>query len=198
MPQSRTSTKTFPWGTLALQKDTILLVMGGAVSSRGTLWCADYHTGERCEPPIASLETVPATEQPSLENNLRLVREWARAGNADAMWFLGSIYHHNNHPASVWYYLAAMRRDQKAYGWQHPEIRHHALRPDCAVGRQAPDVAFAQAIPEFTPGNRSWGDWTEAVDEAERAALEVKPAGIDSAQEVPLQIDQDSRSAESA
>lgn len=114
------------YGQLAHYRQQTVLIMGNSVKTRkdGTpwVWAADWISGERINASIAELDSY-AKAQPSLLTVVQTVEAWGRAGNADAMWWLGDFFEFGsratgaNGGKALAYYLAAIRRQPDWYSY---------------------------------------------------------------------------------
>lgn len=155
-----------------------IAVLGNSISEKNTVWCADWRTGKRFDPETCWLRALPDAEQPAQIELLAKVTAWAAKGNADAAWWLGWWFEGENHAKSVWYYVAAIRREPAAFGWALERVSSDA-RSACIRGdKQKLDLAFLAEIPEFNSAD-DWGDWREAIGKAEAAPIaEVDPCAL--------------------
>ena len=152
----------------------LLVVLGNAIAEDKTIWCADDRTGERVDPPVAELCFV---ERRDLKVTLLKCQQWAREGNSDAAWWCAWYFEGTNHPKSVWYYIAALRRNPRQHAWALGRICSDAFEGCMCEGVPEPDLRFLTGVDEFrqiADGARlvsdiSWGDWEAAVRNAESA-----------------------------
>lgn len=144
----------------------LVIVMGNCVQDCGTVWCQDFVTGDRVEPRLEHLHEEE--EQPGPEGLVPKIEAWAEAGNSDAAWWLGWWHEGTNHPKSVWYYMAALRRNPKDHGWALRRIYGDARSACMREGVPRPDLSFLSDVQEFC-GAREWGDWREAISRAKTA-----------------------------
>lgn len=77
-------------------------------------------------------------------------------------------YEGRNHPRSVWYHMAAMRRSPEHHGWALERVWGDARTACTCKGVPTPDLAFLMEIDEFN-GSEVWGGWKEAVAKAAKA-----------------------------
>ncbi|MBU2819299.1 hypothetical protein HF282_17725 [Acidithiobacillus ferrooxidans] len=147
-------------------------VLGNCVDRDGTIWCADYGTGERVDIAPGDFLRL-ADDQPGRDAVVKTLTEWAHLGNADAAWWLGWWWEGTNHPRSVWYYIAALRMDPNTHGWAEDRILDDAWSGYVCEGIPKPDLSFLREIQEFRlddEGERGdIGDWKEAVRKAKAA-----------------------------
>lgn len=155
------------WGQLWLYKKRIVLVLGNCTDEEGIIWCADNASGEMLYPEARKLQRLVELQlsQP-LEIMVQKCKGWASAGNVDAMWWLGWFFEGENHKKSVWYYIAAMRKDPQRYGWGFSRVYADAQNPVMCKDIPAPDLEFLSEIQEFN-GAKVWGDGQEALRQAE-------------------------------
>jgi len=144
------------------------IVCGNAVSEQKTIWVMDWNSGDRADAQVEKLEL--RDDRKTLTENVIVEKfgEWARAGNSDAIWWLAWWFEGTNHPKSVWYYVAALRADPKAYDWAHERIMSDARTACMCEGVPQPDLSFLKDIPEIQ-GKAIGPDWIEAVAKAEQA-----------------------------
>ncbi len=167
MPTTR-PTRPIRYGDLCAYQDKVVLVMGNCSHEDDTIWCAEYVSGVRCDPPAADLKRLPQRQQHAWDEVKATVTRWAHEGNSDALWWLAWLYEGSNHPRSVWYYIAAMRRNPEAHGWALSRVYSDSRNPIMSEGVTAPDTGFLVEIAEFN-GAKVWGDWQEAVTKAANA-----------------------------
>ncbi|WP_425952998.1 hypothetical protein [Ralstonia pseudosolanacearum] len=156
-------------------------VCGNSISESGRIWIADWDTGQRGDAKPEWLELRQDRRSLFEEDILAKFVPWSRAGNSDAIWWLGWWFEGVNHPKSVWYYVAALRADAKGHGWAFERIVSDARTAYMCAGVPQPDIAFLDEIPEMR-GLPIQSDWAAAVASAEAAvhvaALEQVPARV--------------------
>lgn len=138
------------------------LLLGNSIQNDDTIWCADWRTGKRFDVLNYLLRSLPDDQQVPTEEVEARMTQWARKGDADAAWWLGWWHDGTNHPKSVWFYMAAMRKDPKAFGWALERVYSDAKYAGTCEGVPAPDLDFLREIQEFD-GAKEWGDWREAI-----------------------------------
>lgn len=142
------------------------IIFGNCVSERKTIWAMDWNTGARVDPLETAL--IGRADRDSLtETHINeRVAGWAKNGNSDAMWWLGWWFEGRHHPKSVWYYVAAMRRDPEAFGWAQGRVSSDARSAYMQEAIPKPELHFLKEIPELN--RRHIGsDWKAAVEKAE-------------------------------
>ncbi len=160
------STTTPGPGTLCLSGRRQVFILGNCVNENGEIWCADRKTGKPIYVAAAGLRPAPTTHQEG--ELLQLATQWARAGESHAAWWLGWVHEGSNHPKSVWYYIAAIRRSRKTYGWLLERVLSDARYGVMCAGTPQPCVKFLQDVCEYR-GQQS-NDWKAAIERAECAA----------------------------
>lgn len=146
----------------------LVVILGNSVEE-GNIWCADWDTFETVYPLVKDLQRQTILSQPSWEVVLKKAETHAEvAGDSNAMWWCAWYYENTNHPKSVWYYMAAMRRAPKRHGWALNRVRADAYSAYMAKGIPPPDLTFLSEIEEFH-GSSNWGDWKQALEKAKQA-----------------------------
>jgi len=146
-----------------------VFILGTAANSDGlTIWAANRITGKRVDAKLSKLVPSPLVSPDTVAELVERCKWWARDGNADAAWWLGWYFDGTNLAKSVWYYLAAIRREPKAYGWFLLNLYSNATYGVFCDGVPYPDITFMKAIPEFKDWNPS-ENWQEAIGRAEAA-----------------------------
>lgn len=143
----------------------VAMVAGNSVDSHGRLWLFDWHSSQDGYFPLSMLTARTDRRSLNEEAILGRVTEWARGGVASAMWWLAWWHEGRNHPKSVWYYVAAMRRAPKDYSWALDRVRSDAQYACMCSEVSMPDLAFLGAIPEMSGAILT--DWLEAIRQAE-------------------------------
>lgn len=105
-------------------KGNTVLIMGNCIkqdaSGTAWVWTADWDSGKRINALVADLSEDDQL-QPNLLQVVDRVRQWAGAGNTDALWWLGDFYEFGSRVTgahggkALAYYLAAIRREPTAY-----------------------------------------------------------------------------------
>lgn len=144
------------------------IICGNSVSEQKTIWVKDWNSGDRANAPVSELGLREDRKTLTEETIVSRFSEWARAGNSDAIWWLAWWFEGTNHPKSVWYYVAALRADPKAYGWARERIIDDARTPCLCKDIPTPEMAFLKDIPEIQ-GRAIGTDWAEAVAKAEQS-----------------------------
>jgi ribosome modulation factor len=109
----------------------------------------------------------PAVRTPEDGELLGLAEKWARAGRAHAAWWLGWIHSGSNHAKSVWYYIAAIRRDPGSHGWALERVISDAFSAIMCKGVHLPSLIFLREITELS--SQISHDWKGAIHSAETA-----------------------------
>lgn len=149
-----------------------LFVAGTSTHNDGSLWVMDWETGESRRVESSTLAVASFDDVPSHEEVCRRMTTWAQAGNSDAMWWLANHYEDRNHPRSVWFFVAALRRNPAAYRWLLRSIRSDAYAPN--YFRHEPVcLEFLESIPEITEGRigKNWAQAVESAVDAEHAPM---------------------------
>lgn len=146
----------------------VAMVAGNSLNSHGQLWLFDWESSQDGNFPLSML--TPRPDRRSLSEGVILDRvgEWARDGVASAMWWLAWWHEGRNHPKSVWYYVAAIRRAPSDHSWALDRVRADAQYACMCSDVPAPDLAFLGAIPEMS--GQILTDWREAIRKAEATA----------------------------
>lgn len=144
------------------------VLLGNSIQDDDTIWCSDWRTGKRFDVKNYLLRILPEAQQVTTGEIQDRMAQWAKKGNADAAWWLAWWYEGTNHPKSVWYYMAALRKDPKAFGWALNRVYSDARHACMCEGIEAPSLDFLREIQEFN-GVKVWGDWREAIAKAETA-----------------------------
>lgn len=160
----------------------VSVVAGNYPEEDHRLWVMDWSTGERGDAHLSSLFVRQDRYSVNSEALITRFSEWARSGNADAMWFLGWWFEVVNHQRSVWYYIAALRADPDRHKWAYRRIVSDAHNPSTCtmeldgstIRYPKPDLDFLQQIPEMHEAKLYCSKWREAVVQAE-AAPHVDP-----------------------
>lgn len=153
----------------------VLLMADPTYSSGELFWCANWETGATVEVPVGALIAVPAAEQPTFDQAYARIANWAEAGSSDAMWWLGQWHEGTEHARSVWYYIAAHRRDPANHGWALRRNTSNARFGLMCPGKPLPSLDFLRDIAEFRVGQVST-DW-KAAERAARVAVDVPVSG---------------------
>ena len=92
-----------------------VIILGNTIRKDGTVWVADRETGKSEWLAIRKLRKVE--QSLPFREVVHLCEQWAREGDADAMWWLAWWYEmRRNGMKSVAYYVAALRRDTRRFG----------------------------------------------------------------------------------
>lgn len=144
---------------------TIYFICGNWVE-KGEIWVINYSTGESNHIEVSTL--TKTNSDMSVEDKIETLRKYAKAGNADAMWWLAWWYEGTNHKASVWFYMAAIRKDPSNYLWAYERVisdAHHTF--------ESPDISFLKDIYEFNVMPLKHSDMRELYSDREyRGATE--------------------------
>jgi hypothetical protein len=172
--------------TLRVTRQT-LVVLGNSTAENNTIWCADYATGERVDAYLNELnpERLLSALFP-IAKTISKCREWALAGHSHAAWWLGWYYEGKNHPKSVWYYIAAMRRSPRQHDWAFVRVYGDARQPGLCRGTPPPLLSFLEEIDEFRQFRSGisslaaikWGGWQEALRSADEAVHVPAPTAV--------------------
>lgn len=147
--------------------ERVAMVAGTGVESDGRLWVFDWNSGQDGDFPLSML-TFRADRRSLTETAiLDRVTKWAGEGSASAMWWLAWWLEGRDHPKSVWYYIAAMRRAPEDHAWALDRVRSDAKYACMCRGVPAPDLAFLGTIPEMSGPILT--DWRDAIRQAEAA-----------------------------
>jgi len=167
----------------------VVVVLGNCVAANNTIWCAIDETGEQVRGVVSEMSFKEAR---AIEVTVEKCQRWARAGNASASWWCGWWFEGVNHPKSVWYCIAALRREPEKHGWALSRIVSDSYHAAVCEGVAEPDLAFLNDIAEFRQvigGVPKWGreqflsvcdefiegsdvqlgSWQEAIRHAEEA-----------------------------
>jgi hypothetical protein len=153
----------------------LLMAEAPTYSTGELLWCANWETGATLDVPVDALVAVPAAEQPAFDQAYARIASWAEAGSSDAMWWLGQWHEGSEHARSIWYYIAAHRRDPAEHGWALRRNTANARFGLMCPGKPLPSLDFLRDIAEFRVGEVST-DW-KAAERAAREAVDVPVAG---------------------
>lgn len=133
------------------------------------IWVMDWNTGEEGYALVVKLTLRDDRHAVSSDEIVNKFTQWALEGNTGAMWFLAWWYEGVNHQKSVWYYIAALRRNPSAYGWAYSRIVSDARNPIMCEGITIPSIDFLNNIPEFNKAQILSDKWHEAAVEAHAA-----------------------------
>lgn len=159
----------------------IYVVLGNCINDDDcTLWCAHWESGTHTQLDINDLQPAEPAG-PDYPNVVARVESWAACGDEQAMFWLEWWYEGTNHPRSVWYYMAAIRKAPDAYGWVAGRVHSDAYYAATCRGVPVPDLAFLAEICEFCQVRGSLsgcarldlGDWREALAKAQTATHEA-------------------------
>lgn len=146
-----------------------VFILGNCASDDGkTIWASNRQTGKRMDAVIKELIPTSVTGKDTLGELTGKCVEWAKAGNADAAWWLGWRMDGENHPKSMWYYLAAIRMNPNAYSWYLSNLHDNGKFGAMCSGVTQPDINYMREIPEFI-GQGISSNWLQAIAGAEAA-----------------------------
>ena len=78
------------------------------------IWVANLRSGEKKYVQLQNFEQLVKPQ--CYKTTVRLCQAWARKGRSHAMDWLGWFFEDDTHyAASIWYYVAALRRNRRAY-----------------------------------------------------------------------------------
>lgn len=78
------------------------------------IWTANVRSGKKHYAQIQNFEQLVKPQ--NYKSTVQLCQKWARKGHSHAMDWLGWFFEDNTHyAASIWYYVAALRRNKPAY-----------------------------------------------------------------------------------
>jgi len=155
-------------GELWLYDGRTAIICGNSITEQKTIWVMDWNSGDRAYAPVSDLKLCPERKSLTEAAIVERFADWGRRGSTDAMWWLAWWFEGRNHPKSVWYYVATLRADPKAYGWALDRILEDAKTPILCKGIADPDLSFLKEVPEVM-GEPVGSDWQDAVGRAERA-----------------------------
>ncbi|HDR8974268.1 TPA: hypothetical protein QDB32_003985 [Burkholderia vietnamiensis] len=155
------------------------VILGNSVREDGTIWCADWESLTKKYCTVGDLRAQRDVVNPSWEDLLTRMEGKAESGDADAMWWCAWAHEGTNHPKSVWFYMAAIRRDPRKHSWAWERIYSDARHPYLCEGVQEPDLSFLETVDEFC-GAREWGKWEDAITNAKVAVHAPKGSVADS------------------
>ncbi len=150
------------------QGEQVFILGNGTYDDGLTIWAARRITGERVDATVAKLIPTAITSTNTFGELTRRCAVWARAGNADAAWWLGWRFDGVNLPKSLWYYLAAIRKAPRAYGWYLSNLFDNALYGIMCEGEPQAHIGFIKDIAEFNDRKPST-NWQDAIALAENA-----------------------------
>ncbi len=153
----------------------VAVITGNLPDDEKPLWVMCWDTGESTHAPLTSLKLRDDRFSVSYLHLAERFELWARAGNADAMWFLGWWYEVINHQRSTWYYIAAIRAAPNQYVWALARVIDDARSPgtrlsshdDSTIEYPYPNLDFLSQIPEITERKLQIDQWAVAVAAAE-------------------------------
>jgi len=180
VPANRKPIQVPDYGQVFKVRGEAVCVLGNSLDDDGLLWCATWIGGLRrnlAPSAFKRAERLPvATEQVVAQ-----CEAWARAGDAEAAWWLGWWYDGSKHAKSTWYYIAAIRRDRDTHGWALGRVISDALYGVTCEGVPMPSLLPLHSIEEFQT-RRISADWEEAI----RAAEQVVDVPVSSEQVTTL------------
>lgn len=122
--------------------------------------------GERYD---AAVEEIVVQTHVPLNEVSEHCKGWAALGNSDAAWWLGWFFEGTNHRKSVWYYIAAIRKNRGLHGWALSRVFDDAHNPVMNEGYPEPELSFLSEIKEFVQLSEiKFGRWKDAVEQAEK------------------------------
>lgn len=146
----------------------VSVICGNGFNEDGRVWIMDWKTGASAYAWPAQLLRRHDRHSLSRLDLLARFGEWARAGNASAIWWLAWWYEGINHFRSIWYYVGALRASPQEYGWAQSRIMYDARCAIMVADLPSPDTSFITAVPELI-GMKIGDDWMAAVLNAECA-----------------------------
>lgn len=151
-------------GDLVIDRSTgrLVVILGNSETEHGKLWCAEWDTLKSYDANTDDLVYQCQIEKPDWNKLISRMEDVASNGDSDAMWWCAWAYEGINHPRSVWYYIAAMRRSPQRHGWALERVWSDAHSGYMCKGVPKPDLSFLGEIEEFQDAGR-WGDWKSAV-----------------------------------
>lgn len=155
------------------------IVLGNCIKADGTVWVADYETGEMSRPVASALRYT----QTRPEDVFRRCVRWAVDGNPDAMWWLGDVHEYGSRELIVGrdnlralgYFVGAIRHDPRGFSGNAHRVFTDLTTKDWIIRADAPDNAepnirarrIVRAFPEIRQFYKrvpyTWGDWRSAM-----------------------------------
>jgi len=161
------------YGDLVYDTENCVLavVLGNSVQENGSIWCVAWDEaselyGTEGRPSVKDLEIRGKIDFKVL---VKRMEQFAKEGQAHAMFWLGWWYEGVNHPKSIWYYIASIRADTEAYRWVFNRLYNDTFYGAMTRGVKYPTLTFLTEIMEFVERKIPRGQWLMAVEKAEVA-----------------------------
>ncbi len=153
------------------ENNVLAVVLGNSVQENGSIWCVAWDEaselyGTEGRPSVKDLEIRGKIDFKVL---VKRMEQFAKEGQAHAMFWLGWWYEGVNHPKSTWYYIAAIRADTEAYKWMFKRLYNDTFYGAMTRGVKHPTLQFLTEIMEFENGKTPRDQWLMAVEKAESA-----------------------------
>lgn len=158
------------------------------------IWTANRRTGKKQYIKLGQfVQMLEAKDYPS---TLKLCRKWAQKGYSHAMDWLGWFFEDDIHgEASIWFYVAALRRNREAYIEYADRVFIDALQSEIAKFNTSaggkvgfPTQSYLRNVPEIVAFWNDYGlfyhsvqgpirignNWQEALSKAEEFLTKAK------------------------
>ena len=121
---------------------------------------------DSCEMGFMIVSGAKKIGQEDFQTILDKLETNSMTGCSDSMWWCAWAYEGNNHPRSVWYYIASLRSNPKKHAWAFGRIHSDAYSSAVCKGVPKPCLNFLANIPEFQTIKLGRTDWLQAVQMA--------------------------------
>lgn len=153
------------------ESNVLAVVLGNSVQENGSIWCVAWDEaselyGTEGRPSVKDLEIRGKIDFKVL---VKRMEQFAKEGQAHAMFWLGWWYEGVNHPKSTWYYIAAIRADTEAYKWVFERLYADTFYGAMTKGVKYPTLKFITEIMEFVERKIPRTKWLMAIEKAEAA-----------------------------
>jgi len=156
------------YGQVLIHQGESVCVLGNSLNDAGLIWCANWRTGARVDALPGRLTRSDETDRIGTAQVVDRCVAWAKAGNAEAAWWLGWWYAGDQHVKSVWFNLTAVRCDPVKHGWALDRIICDAKFGCMREDRARPSIQALHVAVELH-GSKISKDWQGALNQALQA-----------------------------